>query len=119
MATTSTKGSQGEDVAVAFLESRGFQVLRTNFRLGRVGEIDVVAVDGEILVFVEVKMRYSSAFGRPEDAVGPRKQQQLKRVAHAFLHINNIVNSPCRFDVIAIEVRDGQRYVRHWKNAFF
>lgn len=118
MKSTSDKGSRGEDVAVAFLESRGYNVLRTNFRLGRIGEIDIVCTDGRTLVFVEVKMRLTDRYGRPEDAVGMRKRQQLRRVAHAYLHINRVHDMECRFDVIAIEFRDGQRYVRHWKNAF-
>ncbi|MFM8178655.1 MAG: YraN family protein [Candidatus Kapaibacterium sp.] len=119
MSNTREKGARGEDVAVAFLESRGYRVLRTNFRLGRIGEIDVVCTDGRMLVFVEVKMRLTAEYGRPEDAVGPRKQRQLRRIAHAYLHINRVTDTECRFDVVAIEFRDGQRYVRHWKNAFF
>ncbi|MFN4768807.1 MAG: YraN family protein [Candidatus Kapaibacterium sp.] len=113
------KGANGEEVASAFLQSRGYAILATNFRLGKVGELDLVCRDGATLVFVEVKMRMSAEFGRPEDSVSERKRKQLRRVAKAYLHIHKIYNSECRFDVIAIEYREGQRFVRHWRNAFF
>lgn len=110
-------GSSGEEIAVHFLEGRGFRILQKNFRFGR-GEIDLVAEEGETLVFVEVKFRRSLSHGLPEDSITPAKQRQIRRVAEGFLLVNRIDGRPCRLDVIAIEQRGAEVVVRHIPNAF-
>ena len=110
-------GKAGEDLAARFLEQNGLKILERNFRFER-GEIDLIAEEGEELVFVEVKARRSNAFGAPEDAVTERKQEQVQNVAEGYLFQHDIDNRPCRFDVVAIEYRNGAAEIRHIRNAF-
>ncbi len=93
----------GESLAVAHLKARGYKILAQNYRAVR-GEIDIVAQDGECIVFVEVKTRRSLKFGVPQAAVTTQKQRQISKVALVYLQAQNLLNAPCRFDVIAIHL---------------
>ncbi len=93
----------GEDFAAVHLEARGYQILAQNYRAIR-GEIDLVAQDGVYIVFVEVKTRCSLKFGLPQAAVTKQKQRQISKVALAYLQAQNLLDAPCRFDVIAIHL---------------
>ncbi|MYB95221.1 YraN family protein [Candidatus Poribacteria bacterium] len=93
----------GESLAVAHLKARGYDILERNYRALR-GEIDLIAQDGEFIVFVEVKTRRSLKFGLPQTAVTTQKQQQISKVALAYLQAKNLFDTPCRFDVIAIHL---------------
>ena len=110
-------GKAGEDLAAHFLEQSGLKILERNFRFER-GEIDLIAEDGEELVFVEVKARRSNAFGAPEDAVTEKKQEQVHAVADGYLFMHNIDDRPCRFDIVAIEYRNEAAEIRHIRDAF-
>jgi putative endonuclease len=77
-------GALGEQVARAFLEKRGYKVLETNFRT-REGETDLIALEGEVVVFAEVKARTSHALGTPQEAVTPRKVERIKNLALEYL----------------------------------
>jgi putative endonuclease len=112
-----SQGKAGEDLAAHFLEQSGLKILERNFRFER-GEIDLIAEEGEELVFVEVKARRSNAFGAPEDAVTEKKQEQVHAVAEGYLFIHDIDDRPCRFDIIAIEYRNGTAEIRHIRDAF-
>jgi len=94
-------GARGEDLAVAHLRRHGWNVLQRNYRL-RSGEIDIIARDGETLVFVEVKTRRSLRFGAPAAAVTPRKQARLGRLAQEYLARNKLGETASRFDVISV-----------------
>ena len=93
----------GEALAVAHLKARGYEILARNYRAVR-GEIDLVAQDGDCIVFVEVKTRRSLKFGLPQAAVTAQKQRQISKVALAYLQTHNLFDAPCRFDVIAIHL---------------
>ena len=93
----------GESLAVKHLKARGCEILAQNYRAVR-GEIDLIAQDGEFTVFVEVKTRRSLRFGLPQAAVTPQKQRQISKVALAYLQARNLLDTPCRFDVIAIHL---------------
>ena len=100
-------GSRGEAETVAFLETRGYTIVDTNVRpLGGMarGEIDVIAWDGEYLVFCEVKTRRvrAGSQGTPAEAVHTRKQAQLTRLALAYLAKHDLDDVPCRFDVVEV-----------------
>ena len=112
-------GHIGEEEACRFLFNLGYRIVKRNFVYGRVGELDIVAYDGETLVFVEVKARSNYEFGTPEESITPRKQAQLKRVAGMYYSVNKLVDVTCRFDVIAVESRNGKTEIRHHKSAFF
>lgn len=100
-------GARGERETLDFLEARGYRVVDTNVRpLGGMarGEIDVVAWDGEYLVFCEVKTRRTAlgAQGTPAEAVDARKQKQLTRLALAYIAKHDLDDVPCRFDVVEV-----------------
>lgn len=94
------RGQAAEKAAVALLRSKGYTIVATNYRC-KLGELDIVARDGEELVFVEVRSRASSDHGDALDAVGPAKQRQVARVAQAYLSLEQPKFSSCRFDVVA------------------
>ena len=110
-------GSDGERSAVSFLKRQGYAILERNYTFNH-GEIDIVAKDGEVLVFVEVKMRRGIRFGSPEEAVTPAKQALIRRTAEGYVHEKNMDNTACRFDVVAIRDVDGVKRIVHYRNAF-
>ncbi len=85
------------------LKARGCEILARNYRALR-GEIDIIVRDGEFTVFVEVKTRRNLKFGLPQAAVTLQKQRQISKVALAYLQAQNLLDAPCRFDVIAIHL---------------
>jgi putative endonuclease len=95
-------GKSGEDLAVSTLEARGYAILARRYRT-RHGEIDIVARDGETLVFVEVKARATAEFGTAAEAVTERKQRKLASMASEYLTRNRVTDTACRFDVVAID----------------
>jgi putative endonuclease len=111
-------GLSGEDLACRYLERKKYEILARGYRLFR-GEIDIVARDGETLVFVEVKARADESHGRPEEAVTLGKQRQIRRIARGYLLEHPSPGVNCRFDVIAILFR-GRDDVRleHFIDAF-
>lgn len=104
-------GAWGEQVAAAYLESRGFSVLERNFR-SREGEIDIVARDGDCLVFVEVRTRSGSGFGSPEESVTAAKKRKLVEVAQAYLQSRPGLPPSWRIDVVAVELGPRGRLAR-------
>ncbi len=115
-------GVRGETYAYWYLRSHGYVMVARNFTvLGSKGEIDLVGYDGPVLAFIEVKTRTgaSEEFGKPEDAVTPEKRRHVSRMARQFLAERHFGEATCRFDVLAIESRPGQRpVVRLHKGAF-
>jgi putative endonuclease len=111
-------GVEGETVAAEFLRRAGLRILERRYRT-RLGEIDLIAEDGTVLVFVEVKARSGSGFGRPAEAVDRRKQQRLGRVATLYLQRRGWLERSCRFDVVEILAgSDGRYRVEHLVDAF-
>ena len=94
------KGERAERAAEEFLKSRGWRILERNFRT-RFGEIDLVARDGDTVVFVEVRSRSSSAFGAPQETVTAAKRRRLIKTAQAWAQRRGL-DSPMRFDVVAL-----------------
>jgi putative endonuclease len=120
--TLSTRkfGDEGENLAVELLESKGYYIVKRNYRYGK-GEIDIIAKDPkqEGLVFVEVKSRKSLEFGHPEESITKNKIKQLKRIAELYLYENDINEILCRFDVITILMLPNQKpQIEHFVNAF-
>ena len=109
-------GNRGETAAARFLKKRGMRVLRRGFRTPR-GEIDLIARDGDTLVFVEVKTRRR---GEPAEAVTVEKQRRLTLAALEFLKRHNLLEQRSRFDVVAIlwPDDDAEPTIEHYRNAF-
>jgi putative endonuclease len=112
-------GDYGEEVAADWLRSKRCRILARNFKGPRRGEVDIVARDGKLLLFVEVKTRREGAKIRPLDAVDASKRALIERGANAWLKQLGTRNLPWRFDVIEIYVENGKiPRVNHVKDAF-
>ncbi len=107
-------GRKGEDRAARHLTKHGYRILERNYST-RSGEIDLIALDKETVVFVEVKTRNSDAYGAPELAVTPQKQERMVKAALAYIKYKKLHQVPCRFDVVAISSGDTVELIR---NAF-
>jgi putative endonuclease len=110
-------GKKGEDIAVAYLISRGYRIVERNYKCP-LGEIDIVARDGDELVFVEVKSRKSEEFGDPQLAVGLKKQKKVSRISLAYLKEKHLYPCNARFDVVAIKMLPDGSTVELIQNAF-
>lgn len=110
-------GRRGEDVAERFLRAQRFEIVARNFRC-RAGEIDLVAVDGTALVFVEVRSRRSTSRGTGLESVTWRKQAQVARVAQYFLAGRGWADREARFDVIGVDFATEPPRVEHVRGAF-
>jgi putative endonuclease len=117
VSTTTDLGARGERIAAAYLSDLGFRVLDRNWRC-REGELDLVARDGDTLVFCEVKTRRGTGFGHPVEAVTATKQRRLRRLALRWLDAHDEHARDLRFDVIGVLVRSGRpAVVTHLRGA--
>ncbi|MCX7993874.1 MAG: YraN family protein [Fimbriimonadales bacterium] len=108
----------GEEQATQFLHALGYQILARNWRK-REGELDIVALDGDTLAFIEVKTRRSLAYGAGEESIDQRKQTQLTRLAQRFLDENpQLAFRECRFDVVVVDMTIMPAQIRHYRQAF-
>ncbi|MFG0332522.1 MAG: YraN family protein [Maioricimonas sp. JB049] len=115
---TKLLGDRGERAAVRFLRRQGYRIVARQSR-SRIGELDIIAMDGPTIVFVEVKTRSSHAAGHPSEAVTATKQRQLTRAALQWLRARRLLERPARFDVVAITWRPGSApEIEHIRNAF-
>ena len=112
-------GARGEAAAARFLKRKGYIIVARHER-DRIGELDLVAVDGRTLVFVEVKTRRSHDAGHPSEAVDRDKQRRLTRVALSYLRRHDLLENPARFDVVAVTWPDDEKqpHIEHFQNAF-
>lgn len=116
MAQHNDFGTLGEDLAVDYLRRKGYVLVERNWRSGH-KEIDIVARQGDTLVFVEVKARANLMYGNPKDAVTRRKMHLLVMAADAYLRCNAL-DCDVRFDVITITGTVQKPYIRHYEHAF-
>ncbi|HEB76524.1 MAG TPA: YraN family protein [Nitrospirae bacterium] len=117
MAVRKQTGKEGEAFAVRYLKKKGYRIMASNYRTP-LGEIDIVARDGDTIVFVEVKTRRSLSRGDPLEAVTGHKRRRLKMLALYYLKSNNMGDARGRFDVIGLRARDGTFHVQHVVDAF-
>lgn len=111
-------GKKGELEAGKFLTAQGYKIIERNFRC-HFGEIDIIASDQSVIVFIEVKTRSNNTFGSAASAVTIRKQQQISRVAQHYLIKKNMTNYDARFDVIEVMLaKFGGYELNHLMNAF-
>ena len=116
--TNQTSGKLGEDLAAEALQRKGYAILARRYRT-RYGEIDIVAQDEDTLVFVEVKARRTDRFGTAAESVSASKQRRIAAMALDYLGRVNRPDTPCRFDVVAIDgLGASQTTVNVIKHAF-
>ena len=110
-------GKTGEDLACEELQRRGYEILARRYR-SRFGEIDIVATCDQTIVFVEVKARTGDEFGGGAAAVTPWKQRRIAQMALDYLSRHNLHDRPCRFDVVTVDVGNGDPEIVVYTNAF-
>jgi len=111
-------GQEGEATAERYLREKGYRILAKNLRTS-LGELDLVAEDGQVLVFVEVKARRTEEFGGAVHAVHRRKQEKLIQLASQYLARHHLSKRTCRFDVIVLQGAEASLpQVEHIQNAF-
>ncbi len=112
-------GDRGERAAARHLRAAGYRILARQ-HLSSLGEIDLIALDGDCIVFVEVKTRSTLVAGHPVEAVTPAKQKQLTRLALAYLKERRLLECRARFDVVAVIWPEAARrpQIEHFRNAF-
>ena len=111
-------GRIGEEMAVAFLRKKGLKIVETNWHYQHL-EIDVIAKDGDVLVFVEVKTRRTAYFGNPEEAVSRQKISRIINASEAYIFEKNY-NGESRFDVISIIIpHNSKPQLEYFEDAFF
>lgn len=112
------RGRSGEDITAHFLRSRGYVIVERNYR-NRLGEIDLIATKEDLLVFIEVKTRTSTAYGLPQEAVTLVKQKKIRRTALAYMQNKCIEDADIRFDVVGIIIdNDSGPQIHHITDAF-
>ncbi|MEW6502216.1 MAG: YraN family protein [Thermodesulfobacteriota bacterium] len=114
---TKELGREGERLAAEYLARAGYVILARNYR-ARSGELDLIAKEGDTLVFVEVKTRRAGAAVGPFEAVTRAKRRQMARVALDYLTRSGEGEQPARFDVVAVTFGKGEPFVELMKNAF-
>ncbi len=111
------KGKEAEDMAADFFAQQGYEIVERNFRYKR-SEIDLIVRKDNWLIFVEVKMRSSDAFGYPEEFVDYKKAKNIVYGAEQYTYENNYEGN-VRYDVIAISMKNGEPEIRHFEDAFY
>lgn len=117
---TVEKGKWGEDVAARYLAGKGFRILFRNWRAER-GDIDIIAMDDDCLVFVEVKSGWSEQYGPPELRITRSKKRQLYKLATLFIQAAeeyHLENESYRFDVVVVDGPQTHYEIRHYPHAF-
>ncbi len=109
-------GRRGEDEATRALKRSGYRIVQKNYRC-RYGEVDIIATDGNVLCFVEVKTRRDDKFGSPKDAIDDRKARHMLAVAENYLTTKGLSDMQARIDVVSVEVRGERFHCEIIKNA--
>ena len=111
-------GKKGEELAAFYLKSQGYQIIEKNFKK-RYGEIDLIALEKDTLVFIEVKTRWSKKFGPPEEAVTPRKLKSIIKTAQYYKMLYPELPEAMRIDVVAVDftVQGREKRIRLIKNV--
>lgn len=110
---TLTLGERGEQIAASFLTDKGYRIVARNWRSSRHGEIDIIAWQGDTLVFIEVKTRSGERFGSPFEAITARKVHRLRRLIGLWLASHSISPARVRLDAVGVRVRAGEISIEH------
>lgn len=106
----------GEEIAKDYLVDRGYNILETNYR-NKLGEIDIIALDKDILAFIEVKSRTSIYYGYPYEAVNYKKQKKIINSSMIYIKYKKIKNIQLRYDIIEVYLNKAEK-INHIKDAF-
>jgi putative endonuclease len=110
-------GKEGEELALRKIKRLGYKCIARNYRCA-LGEVDIIAFHRNCLVFIEIKTRKGKSLGYAKEAIDARKRRQLSKVALAYMKSNDCSDAKSRFDVVAINLRDGKEEIEVIQNAF-
>lgn len=116
MVSNIIRGKSGENLAEDFLISKGYNILERNYR-NKIGEIDIIAMDKDILVFIEVKTRTSTSYGYAFEAVDLRKQRKIINTSMVYVKYKKYIDTQLRYDIIEVYMTNNIR-INHLDNAF-
>lgn len=116
MNTNIITGQSGEKIAKEYLISKGYKILEMNYK-NRIGEIDIIAMDGDILAFIEVKTRTSYSYGYAFEAVDNRKQRKIINASMVYIKYKNLIDIQLRYDIIEVYFTKTLE-INHLDNAF-
>ncbi len=116
MSSNILTGQSGEQIAKEYLISKGYNILETNYR-NKIGEIDIIAMDSEILTFIEVKTRTSYSYGYAFEAVDKRKQRKIINTSMVYIKYKNFIDTQLRYDIIEVYLMKTIK-INHLDNAF-
>lgn len=107
-------GKKGEDIVVDFLKKNKYRILERNFYCNQ-GEIDIIAVEKDEIVFIEVKTRNNTNYGMPSEAVTKQKEKHFKKATEYYIYKNNLYNEFIRLDVVEVLLKGQQYTINHIK----
>ncbi len=111
-------GRMGEKIAADYLCRNNYIILDRNYRVGKMGELDIIARELEYICFIEVKTRRNTLFGMPSEAVSIKKRNNIRRLAYAYLKNRNLIDCDVRFDVVEVLIQASGHSINIIKNAF-
>ncbi len=111
-------GEIGEELATKNLESNGYMIVERNYRVGKFGEIDIIAKKDGYICFVEVKTRKTTFFGMPSEAVNRKKQAKIRKIAWMFLKSKKLEDRYVRFDIVEVVLNGNCPIINIIENAF-
>ncbi|HPN36791.1 MAG TPA: YraN family protein [Melioribacteraceae bacterium] len=111
------RGKSAEDLAEEYLRNLGYEIIARNYTISH-NEIDIIAKDGNYLVFVEVRSKSNISYGKPEESLTVGKRKQVKKAAEMYLMQNQYINLFIRLDFIGITYTNEKPHINHLKNAF-
>lgn len=113
-----SRGKNGENLAAEFLEKRDFKIIERNWRYSRLGEIDIIAMDKDILVFIEVKTRTSNYFGHPIESITAQKMNKIIKLAQAYIDSRaNLISKGYRFDAVSVILKQNPK-ITYFKDIY-
>lgn len=116
MKNNKEKGALGEDIAVKYLMSKGYSIIDRNYRTS-IGEIDIIAIKDNVLVFIEVKARTNLNYGYPYEAVNWKKQEKIIKSSYIYIKYKNLYKYQIRYDIIQVYLQKKPK-INHIENAF-
>lgn len=116
MYKTQKIGKFGEDRVAEYLQENGYKILDRNFNC-KMGEIDIIALDKEEIVFIEIKTRMNNSYGLPSEAVNKQKLKHIYKTAQYYLYIRNLENENTRIDVIEVYIKNNKIQINHLKQV--
>ena len=116
MVNNIVRGKSGEEIARDYILSKGYTILEKNYR-NKIGEIDIIAMDYDILVFIEVKTRTSTLYGYAFEAVDSKKQRKIINTSMIYVKYKNYLNTQLRYDIIEVYMTNNIK-INHLENAF-